>query len=50
MECLDDTADEDAQVAWESEIRRRIADLDSGRTNTIPWSEARRMIVGTDGQ
>lgn len=27
--------------AWREEIRRRIADLDAGRTNPIPWETVR---------
>jgi putative addiction module component (TIGR02574 family) len=30
------------QVAWESEIEKRIAELDSGAAKTIPWEEVRR--------
>jgi putative addiction module component (TIGR02574 family) len=38
--------DDDADVAasWREEIARRLADMDHGRVQTIPWSEARRMI------
>jgi len=34
--------DEDAQAAWQDEIEKRIADLDSGRAKTVPWEEVRR--------
>jgi putative addiction module component (TIGR02574 family) len=33
--------DADVQAAWESEIGKRIADLDSGRAQTTPWEEVR---------
>jgi hypothetical protein len=33
--------DEGVRAAWESEIGRRIAELDSGNAKTIPWSEGR---------
>ncbi len=39
---LGDKVDEDVQAAWEAEIAKRIAELDSGRGKTIPWSEVRR--------
>lgn len=44
MESLDalDLGDE-----WEAEIQRRIADVDSGKTKTIPWARARRRIMAT---
>jgi putative addiction module component (TIGR02574 family) len=31
---------------WEAEIDRRLKDLKTGKTRTIPWSEARRRITG----
>ncbi len=46
IESLDETIDEDAEAVWADEIARRIRDLDSGKTKTIPWSKARRMILG----
>jgi putative addiction module component (TIGR02574 family) len=41
---LDPAVDEGAETAWEQEIVRRIADLDSGRARTIPWEEVRERI------
>ena len=29
--------DEGVQAAWEAEIGKRIADLDSGKAKTTPW-------------
>jgi len=34
--------DEGVLAAWNEEIRKRIADLDSGRAKTVPWTEVRR--------
>ncbi len=34
--------DEGVLAAWDQEIKKRIADLDSGRAKTIPWSEVRQ--------
>jgi putative addiction module component (TIGR02574 family) len=34
--------DEGVQAAWEAEIGKRIADLDSGRAKTGSWEEVRR--------
>jgi putative addiction module component (TIGR02574 family) len=34
--------DEGVQAAWDAEIAKRIADLDSGRARTIPWTEVRK--------
>ena len=46
IESLDETVEEDAEAAWAEEIARRVRELDSGKAKTIPWSEARRMILG----
>jgi putative addiction module component (TIGR02574 family) len=46
LESLDDAVDEDAELAWDKEIARRIAELDQGDVKTIPWSAARRQIRG----
>jgi len=34
--------DEGVQAAWDAEIAKRIADLDSGRAKTVPWTEVRK--------
>ncbi len=34
--------DEGVQAAWETEIARRISELDSGKARTIPWQEVRQ--------
>ena len=34
--------DEGVLASWDEEIRKRIADLDSGRAKTIPWTEVRQ--------
>jgi putative addiction module component (TIGR02574 family) len=33
--------DEGVQAAWEAEIGKRLAELDSGQAKTTPWSEVR---------
>ena len=30
--------DEGVLAAWDEEIKKRIADLDSGKAKTIPWT------------
>ena len=42
---LDSEVDSDAENAWRQEIRRRLADLDSGAVIAIPWSEARLQLL-----
>lgn len=46
LESLDETVDEDTEASWADEIARRVRDLDAGKAKTIPWSQARRMILG----
>ena len=36
--------DANAEAAWDAEIGRRVAELDAGQVQSIPWAEARRMI------
>ncbi len=42
----DDNVDKDAEIAWEGKIRKRLAELDAGAVETIPWSEVRKRILG----
>ena len=42
---LDSEVDSDAENAWRQEIRRPLADLNSGAVIAIPWSEARLQLV-----
>ncbi len=41
IDSLDSVVEEGAEDAWEREIARRIADLDSGRAKTVPWETVR---------
>lgn len=41
---LDGSADADAQEAWESEITKRLDELESGKARTIDADEALRRI------
>ena len=42
---LDAEVDPDVEEFWRQEIRRRIAQLDSGAVAAIPWSEARARLL-----
>ncbi len=46
LESLDGVHDdpEAVEAAWNEEIARRIANLDSGKAKTIPWEEVRHRI------
>ena len=36
--------DEDVEAAWADEIRKRLAEVDSGAVKPVAWEEARRRI------
>jgi putative addiction module component (TIGR02574 family) len=46
LDSLEETVDEDSEAAWETEIARRIRDLENGSVKPVPWVEARRAILG----
>ena len=33
--------EEGVLAAWDDEIKRRVAELDSGKAKTVPWTEVR---------
>ena len=39
---LGDKVDEGVQAAWEAEIGKRLAELDSGKSKTTSWAEVRK--------
>jgi putative addiction module component (TIGR02574 family) len=44
-ESLEEKPDEGIDEAWRSEVKRRLAELDSGAVLAIPWSEARARLI-----
>jgi putative addiction module component (TIGR02574 family) len=44
IESLDEAEDRSVEAAWESEIVRRMADLDSGKVKPISLAEARLKL------
>ena len=42
IDSLDPTIDADAEQAWQEEIARRLAEIESGKVKTVPWDEVRR--------
>ncbi len=42
LDSLDQLVDEDAEVAWQQEISRRMDEISSGKAKTIPWREVQR--------
>ncbi len=49
IESLDDHVDADVTGAWDEEIERRVAQLESQAVGTVPWSAVReRLFHGFD--
>jgi len=46
IESLDGDPDPGAEKAWEAELDRRLADLDSGRVQAIGIEEFRKRFLG----
>ena len=44
IETLDAESEEGVDDAWRVEIERRMAELDSGTVQTIPWEELRERL------
>ncbi len=44
IEALDAEAEQGVEDAWRVEIERRMAELDSGSVQTIPWEEVRARL------
>jgi len=47
LDSLDAEVDADAEAAWQREIQRRVAQLDSETVTTIPWAEVRSRLMAT---
>jgi putative addiction module component (TIGR02574 family) len=45
IESLDPDYDEGCDEAWAAEVAKRAQEIDSGQVKTVPWSEAREMIL-----
>ncbi len=44
VDTLDAESEEGAEDAWRVEVERRIAELDSGAVETVPWEELRARL------
>lgn len=44
IESLYGTADSGVEDAWESEIQKRVSELDARAVETVPWSEVRERL------
>lgn len=44
IESLDPKSESDVEQAWAEEIARRVAELDAGTVETIPWAQVREEL------
>jgi putative addiction module component (TIGR02574 family) len=44
VDTLDAESEEGAEGAWRGEVERRIAELDAGAVDTVPWEELRARL------
>jgi putative addiction module component (TIGR02574 family) len=44
IESLDNSQDESVAAAWDEEVARRMADIDSGAVKPVSLKEARRRL------
>jgi len=45
IESLEAEPEPDVEAAWSEEIKRRVAELDAGNVETIPWEEVRQRLL-----
>jgi putative addiction module component (TIGR02574 family) len=47
LRSLDKEVDADAEAAWQIEIQRRVAELDSQTVSPLTWAEVRSRLMAT---
>ncbi len=45
IESLESEVDPDVEEAWRLEIERRLAELDSGAVETVPWEVVKAKLL-----
>jgi len=45
IESLESEVDPDVEEAWRVEIERRLAELDAGTVETVPWEVVRAKLL-----
>jgi putative addiction module component (TIGR02574 family) len=44
IETLDPVSEPDVEAAWSEEIKRRLAEIDAGAVELIPWEDVRAEL------
>ena len=50
IETLDPAPEPDVEAAWSEEIKRRVAEIDAGTVELIPWEEVRAELFGQSNE
>jgi putative addiction module component (TIGR02574 family) len=45
IESLESEIDPDVEEAWRVEIKRRLAELDAGTAETVPWETVKAKLL-----
>lgn len=45
IESLEGEPDPDVEAAWAAEIQKRVAELDAGTVQSIPWEQVRQRLL-----
>jgi putative addiction module component (TIGR02574 family) len=45
IESLEGDPDPDVEAAWAAEIEKRVAELEAGKVQTIPWEQVRKRLI-----
>jgi putative addiction module component (TIGR02574 family) len=45
IESLEGDPDPDVEAAWAAEIEKRVAELDAGTVENIPWEQVRQRLL-----
>jgi putative addiction module component (TIGR02574 family) len=49
LESLEYEVDEDVEAAWQAEIERRLAELDTNSVELVPWEEVKAKLMRSTG-
>jgi putative addiction module component (TIGR02574 family) len=45
IESLEGEPDLDVEAAWATEIEKRVAELDAGTVESVPWEQVRQRLL-----
>ena len=46
IETLDPVSEPDVEAAWSEDIARRVAEIDAGSVESVPWEVVRAELFG----